>query len=126
MKIIKSKEVSAETFANWVDFAIGLIGFNWGVVFSKSFPVNENFDKEDPDHFINDEGEVCSILGSANTSESAMVQHTNAQGDVFSCLKEGDKFHCFFIGEGKRAFTLDELMEEIEAASMVIPPEEEH
>lgn len=125
MKIIKSKEVSAETFANWVDFAIGLIGFNWDVVFSKSFPMNEKFDPEDPDNFVNDEGVVCSILGSANTSESALVQHTNEQGDVFSCLKEGDKFHCFFIGEGNRAFTLDELMEQIEASYMPIPEEEE-
>ena len=124
MKIIKSKEVSAETFANWVEFAIGLIGFNWDVIFSKSFPVNENFDKEDPDHFINGEGEVCSILGSANTSESALVQHTNEQGDVFGCRKDGDKFHCFFIGDGERAFTLDELMEEIEACAMVLPEED--
>ena len=125
MKIVKSKEVTAEHFANWVDFATGLIGFNWEVVFSSSFPVNEKFDPEDPDHFINDEGMVCSILGSATTSETALVQHNDGEGNVFGCLKQGDKFHCLFIGDGKDVLKLDEFMEEIEAANMPIPQDTE-
>jgi len=124
MKIVKSKEVSAETFANWVDFATGSKGFQWEVVFSKSFPVGEKFDPEDPDHFINDEGVVCSILGSATTSESAIVQHNDGEGNAFGCIKQGDKFHCLFTGDGKQAFKLDELMEQIEASYMPIPEEE--
>lgn len=107
MKTIKQIEVNAEVFQKWIEASIPRLEVDvwqdkWELFVSH--PIMPSA-----------EDDVWDIaLQSALQSDTVEVRNIASNGDIVGCRKNGDSFHCFFMGNAERVNSLERMMKVVE------------